>query len=391
MFSKRRGLQVTPKRYVLFSLAALFVLVCIAVFVGARYFKVVHNAITPDKTEQTKKQAASGSGRDYYVAPAGSDKNSGAEAAMPFASIQKALDLAQPGDTVRLADGNYYQSITSVRAGTEEQPITITGSHNAVLLGGTSRIIEIRHSHLVLNGFQVNGHWASGETKASYRDKLIYVIGSEEKRGAEGLKLTNLLVQNAGGECVRLRYFAKNNEISYSTIKNCGVYDFRFSDGGKNGEGIYIGTAPEQRRDGKNPTADPDESSNNHVHHNYIETNGNECVDVKESAHGNLVEHNTCTGQRDPESGGMDSRGDGNTFRYNLIENTLGAAVRLGGDGPTDGIDNNVYGNTFRSNRAGALNIQRTQQGKICGNTLDDETRSHRDGLPSMASRVCDQ
>ena len=107
--------------------------------------------------------------------------------------------------------------------------------------------------------------------------------------------------KNAGGECVRLRYFAQHNEIATSRhSRRCGVHDFRFKAGGKNGEGIYIGTAPEQRGDGKNPTTDPDLSNGNWIHHNSFDTQGNECVDIKEAASGNLVENNRCTGQRDP-------------------------------------------------------------------------------------------
>lgn len=50
---------------------------------------------------------------------------------------------------------------------------------------------------------------------------------------------------------------------------------------------------------------------------------------------------------------GLDSRGSGNTFRYNLIEDNVGAGVRLGGhtvDGYTYGVDNDVYGNAMNDN-----------------------------------------
>jgi hypothetical protein len=48
----------------------------------------------------------SGRGRFYYVSPGGSDRNLGTEE-QPFASIQKAADLVQPGDTVIVDDGVY--------------------------------------------------------------------------------------------------------------------------------------------------------------------------------------------------------------------------------------------------------------------------------------------
>ena len=52
-------------------------------------------------------------------------------------------------------------------------------------------------------------------------------------------------------------------------------------------------------------------------------------LDIKEGSSFNIVEYNKCTGQRDPNSGGLDSRGNDNIFRYNEIYDNLGAGVRL--------------------------------------------------------------
>lgn len=334
----------------------------------------------------TSYQAAEGDPHtaSYYVSPAGDDAAPGTNPQRPLASIQKALELADAGDVIELADGEYAQSIRSVRSGTKDAPITIKGSRSAVVRGGSdSRIIEIHHDYITLEGFSVNGQNGGGLAKSDFKDKLIYVIGTKPRDGVEGLKIKNMLVENAGGECIRLRYFARNNEINDTTIRHCGVYDFRFNDGGKNGEAIYIGTAPEQRKDGKNPTADPDESRDNWVHHNTIESYGNECVDVKEAATKNIIEYNHCSQQLDPKSGGMDARGSYNTFRYNLIENNRGAGVRLGGDGEGDGLHNDVYGNTLKDNAAGPVRVLRHPQGKLCGNVIsgtssvqDEESRN---------------
>jgi len=329
-------------------------------------------------------------GTTYYVSPAGDDARTGKSSASALRSIQKALNRAQPGDRVHLADGAYHQSIVTVRSGRKGAPITIEGSRQAVLYGDASRVFEIHHSYITLSGFHIDGQVGVGTTKKDYRDKLIYAIGQTPGKGVEHLKIDGLLVENAGGECIRLRYFARHNEISNTTVRNCGIYDFRLHDGGKNGEGIYIGTAPEQRKDGKNPTADPDLSTDNYIHHNTIDTEGNECVDIKEAATKNLVEYNTCRGQRDPESGGFDARGNNNTFRYNRVIDTEGAAVRLGGDDPEDGIHNNVYGNTFTDNRGGALMVRRLPQGKICNNTIARSTTDATEKNSIDAAASCE-
>ena len=65
-------------------------------------------------------------------------------------------------------------------------------------------------------------------------------------------------------------------------------------------------------------TNGPDESNYNLVTGNDITPRGNECVDVKEGASFNVIEHNQCAEQLDDESGCYDSRGNENTFRYNM-------------------------------------------------------------------------
>ena len=329
--------------------------------------------ITPDeKTLTSPELTPEVSGRTLYVSPQGKDGSDGLSEGAPLATIQKAVDLAEPGDGILLLPGVYLQHFISKKSGTEEKPIVIRGTPEAIVKGSDTfnRIIEINHDYLTLDSFTVDGLVGSADKEKGYRDKLIYVQGKEKKDGVRGLTIQRMVIQNAGGECVRLRYFALKNEIAFNTIRRCGAYDFVLDGDGKNGEGIYIGTAPEQRDDGNNPTEDMDVSSGNWVHNNFFDTRGNECVDLKEGATGNIVEYNKCTGQLDNDSGGMGSRGNGNTFRFNEIYNNRGAGVRLGGDKKNFGIENSVYGNTFRENGEGGIKIMRKPQGKICGNTF---------------------
>jgi hypothetical protein len=71
--------------------------------------------------------------------------------------------------------------------------------------------------------------------------QLLYVVGKQPRDGVSGLKMLNMIFKNGGGECVRLRYFARNNEIANSTFQGCGVHDFKFGADGKNAEAVYIG------------------------------------------------------------------------------------------------------------------------------------------------------
>lgn len=109
---------------------------------------------------------------------------------------------------------------------------------------------------------------------------------------------------------MRLKNFVTNAELTDNVIEYCGVYDFRFDlDGGKNGEAIYVGTSSTQWTDG------PDGSNYNIISRNVMSPHGNECIDVKESATGNVIEDNDCADQMDYDSGCYGSRGSGNVFR----------------------------------------------------------------------------
>ena len=311
----------------------------------------------------------------YHVSPLGDDQSPGSRE-KPLATIQKAVDLAGAGATVQLGEGTYRQDVRTRRNGTMGAPITISGPPTAVVQGaGAGRVFEVNHDHHVLQGFTIDGLHGPPVDASGYRDKLLFVQGKQKRSGVTGLRVLDMTIENAGGECVRFRYFAQRNEIAGTTITNCGVFDFRFGGGGKNGEGIYIGTAPEQTGDGKNPTDDPDQSNDNLIHDNRVDTQGNECVDIKEGATGNVVERNSCTGQLDPDSGGLDARGNDNVFRDNLVEGNEGAGIRLGGDETDDGTGNHVYGNTIRRNEGGGIKFMRVPQGQVCGNVMSANAR----------------
>lgn len=317
-------------------------------------------------------------GVTYFVSPSGDDDNDGRSEATAFATIQKAMDMMMPGDGAVLLDGTYFQDFASVRDGEKGRRIVVKGTERAIVKGSGEKdhIAEIRHDHIVLFGFSIDGlGGGDGSKKKHYRDRLVHIEGREPMRGVTGAKIIGMHLSNAGGECLRIRYFSRENEVAYNTVRHCGVYDFRFDSGGKNGEGVYIGTAPEQARKGKNITKDVDASDDNWIHHNDIDTQGNECVDIKEGSSGNLVENNICTGQKDPESAGLDSRGNGNIFRDNESFGNVGAGIRLGGDRDEDGIDNSAIENFLHDNENGGIKIQRVPQRLICGNRFADNEK----------------
>ena len=275
-----------------------------------------------------------------------------------------------------MAPGHYKQDIQTVRSGEAGAPITITGSPNAVVHGiASNRMVQVHHDYITLQGFTLDGlrEGDDPERMGSYRGKLLYVIAYEPQKGVEHLRVLGMTFKNAGEECLRLRYFAQHNEVAYSTFENCGLYDFKFGADGVVGEAIYMGTSSKQWDDGKNVTVEPDQTSFNWIHHNIFITNGNECVEGKEGTSHNIIEYNICTGQKDPNSGGIVSRGFENIIRFNEIYGNVGAGIRLGGhmvDGIQYGVSNHVYGNIISDNKAGGIKFIIDKQGVICGNQL---------------------
>lgn len=276
----------------------------------------------------------------------------------PGQSLAAAVSAARPGTTIVVRPGVYREKLVTARHGTARSPITIKANPGAVLAGeGSGRLMEVKHNYWRVEGFEMKE-----------ADVLLWL------QHASHTVIKNNYFHHAQGECVRVKYHSRHNIFEGNRVTNCGLQDFAGGGSGKNGEGIYLGTAPEQLD--KNPTAEIDQTSSNIIRRNSFNTQGNECVDIKEGSSANVVEFNDCTGQKDSASAGFDARGSGNIFRSNKSYGNAGAGIRLGGDGPADGINNQAYGNQLMNNKGVPLKVQRLPQGKICGNTITDRNRA---------------
>lgn len=305
------------------------------------------------RTERAPR-VAPGNAQTLAVSMEGSDERGNGSAEKPYRTIARALALAQPGTTILVRSGTYREYLRTRADGTAEAPIVLraTGAVRLTSDGEHGRIADIWNDHYVIEGFEF-----------SEGDILLWL------QEADGNIIRENVFHRARGECVRVKYQSNNNLFERNRVEDCGLDDFAGGRGGKNGEGIYIGTPPEQLS--KNPTPEIDRSDGNVVRNNAIATRGNECVDVKEGSSGTVVEFNDCTGQRDPESAGFDARGNRNVFRYNRTYGNVGAGIRFGGDGPADGIENDAYGNDIAENGGAAIKVTRLPQGTVCGNRTD--------------------
>lgn len=96
------------------------------------------NARSSNTTEALEKRLVLSS---FYISPNGDDTNTGSLVA-PFASIARGMEAAQPGDSVLLRAGTYRETISSVRSGTAEQPITVESYNGEEVFVSGADVVE---------------------------------------------------------------------------------------------------------------------------------------------------------------------------------------------------------------------------------------------------------
>lgn len=136
----------------------------------------------------------------YFVSSNGSDSNPGTSAGSPFRTLQKAADLAGPGDVVAVMNGTYTEPrkgsnvLTIKRSGRPGAPITFTAypGHHPVLNPKTAwnGISVYGASHIVIKNLEVKGDNAalslaqaersSSKTEPTYNTNCISVEKNRE-------------------------------------------------------------------------------------------------------------------------------------------------------------------------------------------------------------------
>lgn len=335
-----------------------------------------------------------------YVSPDGRNNNDGATPSTPLATIQAALEKATPGTTINLAPGVYREQPVTVRDGAPGAPIVVkgpetgtdrAGRYQAVLFG-TGRIFSIDHSWITLDGFTIDGQeqlanqpfptdlstidaWKASVADRVEDGRLVYIGSAEESRDLTGITVSNMFLNGAGGECVRLRNNAHDNTIVDSVIQYCGMYgkgDGEDRAEYHNGEGVYIGTSP---KSDDQPMPDNDTSSGNVVARNIIRPFGSECFNVKENAHDNVFDGNVCSGNAESvefEGSNVELRGHANIVRNNQISDSAGYTIKIQSDAERYDRGGNVVENNQLSGAAAeTFKIKSdADQGRFCGNTV---------------------
>lgn len=338
-------------------------------------------------------------GSVYYVNPdtkVGNNANTGTSGSAPFATLQKALDVAQAGATINLAAGTYREAVITKRAGTAAAPITVKGPQEgrdrAVLYGLGGRVFSIDHSYYTLTGFTIDGQqniarseypnvtslsqieaFKNSVQAKAVNSKLVYVGASTTSADIVGTTISNMFLNGSGGECVRFRNRAANSLIVDSVIQWCGM---RASGSGDqytyhNAEGVYIGTSPKST---DQPFAANDTSNNIVVRNSTVNTYGSECFEVKENANRNRLENSDCGWNDEPstfQGSNVELRGDHNTVLGSRLSQSRSWNLKLASDSTTyDKGGNTAQGTTFSGAATYPIINKQTGSGPFCGNTI---------------------
>ncbi len=194
----------------------------------------------------------------YFVATNGSDKNTGTHDA-PFKTIQKAVDLSEPGNIVYIMAGTYTEKITIKNSGTENNYITIRAyPDNNVVIDGTNVSLQIPSQALIR---LENAHYIKLEGLTIINSQSCGIYGKDGSSnviiekcsvsncvapgicfGADFIGTKNIMVRNNYVEnCAQLSREAislrtvDNFEIAYNIVKNVIKESIDVKSGCKNG------------------------------------------------------------------------------------------------------------------------------------------------------------
>ncbi len=186
--------------------------------------------------------------RTLHVSLAGTDDAPGSTD-RPLRSLQRALDLAEPGTIIALAEGAYDPAETR-RAGRPDAPIVIRGVETGrdvskrfrTVIRGPRIVLQINHSHYRVLGLTLDGQpnippaafprdpsldearaFKDAHRAVASNSKLIYVGYAAGARDITGVVLDDLWLHGAGGECVRFCNNAFANAVSNAVIRWCGM------------------------------------------------------------------------------------------------------------------------------------------------------------------------
>lgn len=249
--------------------------------------------------------------------------------------LQAALDGADPGDVLQLADTVYADRFTITASGTADAPITLCGTADSILDGGSPSTGYALHldgaDHWVLDGFTVTGAAKGVMLDASDRNVL---------RG--------LTVHGTGEEGIHVRTHSSDNRIESVTVRDTGRTRAEY------GEGIYIGSANANWC--RYTECEPDRSDRNEIVRVTVADVAAEAIDIKEGTTGGVVRDSVLSTRADATADAVvDVKGSEWMLRGNEVRSSGPAGIQVFVLSPPWGSRNAFEANrfTFQGDAAG--------------------------------------
>lgn len=336
----------------------------------------------------------------------GSPSGRGTEAD-PIKTVQTAIDRARPGQTVTVATGEYRlrQPLRTVRDGTADAPITLTGPPDAVIRPATDidrmpSLFRIKNNHIHLRGLTLTGLGdpSRPETIAQYKVKAVVRVEPPTAAFLRDIVVKPDRVGHSYWGTINHKH-ANNVEIGeFEVIGPAGAgYVLTDEPNSHAGEIVYLGTPPGAVVKDAAPWG-IDESHAIHVHHidNSAGHPHSELVNTKLGTHSVLVEY--CTdggGSQNTEpypAASVHLQSYDATVRWCDLRDGEGHGIHVnsGSDGALDKLDdppvsretvgtghrifeNNVEG--FGTDAIAYTGTSQAAQDIVCGNTISGTTQ----------------
>lgn len=155
----------------------------------------------------------SATGVTYYVATDGNNANAGTSVEAPFASIQHAVRLTQPGDTVYVREGFYHETVSIDNSGTLTAPITLAA------YPGERPVIDGRYA--LPTG-------AIGRINDTVDPPKFFVWGAMLRIRGDHVRVSGLEIIRSLGRGLIVDGIAENR-VTNVVIEKCSIHDIRNS------------------------------------------------------------------------------------------------------------------------------------------------------------------
>ncbi|MFF1609239.1 polysaccharide lyase 6 family protein [Amycolatopsis sp. NPDC058278] len=249
-----------------------------------------------------------------------------------LAALQSAMDKANPGDTIALADGSYSagSTLSIKRSGTASAPVTIAAEHTgqATITGSKTFAFAGGVSNVVLRGFKFRGGaslsvpaGASGN-RLTRNDFQLTTDGNWVTVGGDDTVVDRNVFQNRTSQGVFLQILGPSGAMAkHVHVHHNYFYNHQFA-GSNGGESIRLGLSDRQSY-----------TANALIENNLFEKadGDSEAISVKSS--GNVVRYNTI---RDSRGYIVLRHGNRSTVEGNVL---FGSGIRFHGN------DHRIVGN----------------------------------------------